>query len=73
GWPWVKDADELFQWGFSLNEIPAHNPLGDMLLVMTTNKNNLADARELTARLESRSRMLEDAIDSFQRVFEASP
>lgn len=61
GWPSIIDGDDLAGWGLSLNDLPAHNPLGDMLMLLTTSRNTLADTRELTARLRARTSALEEA------------
>lgn len=59
GWPWVTDPDELTKLGIPLHAIPAHNPLGDLLLLLRTNRNTLADTHALTEALRQRTVELE--------------
>ena len=59
GWPWVTDPDELTNMGIPLHAIPAHNPLGDLLLLLRTNRNTLADTHALTEALRQRTQALE--------------
>lgn len=59
GWPWVTDPDELIKLGIPLHAIPAHNPLGDLLLLLRTNRNTLADTHALTEALRQRTLELE--------------
>ena len=59
GWPWVTDPDELTALGISLQAIPAHNPLGDLLLLLRTNRNTLSDTQDLSDILRQRTQALE--------------
>ena len=61
GWPWIMDATDLTRLGISLSDIPAHNPLGDLLLLLRSSQNTLADTRELAERLHERSHELRQA------------
>jgi len=61
GWPWVTDPDELTNLGIPLHAIPAHNPLGDLLLLLKTNRNTLADTHALTEALRQRTLALESS------------
>ncbi len=78
GWPWVIDPDELANLGIPLHAIPAHNPLGDLLLQLKTNRNTLADTqalsealRQRTLELESSNRRLQDEAMLLRAVEEA--
>jgi signal transduction histidine kinase len=59
GWPWITDPDELTKLGIPLRAIPAHNPLGDLLLLLRTSRNTLADTHALTEALRQRTVELE--------------
>ncbi len=61
GWPWVTDPDELTSLGIPLHALPAHNPLGDLLLLLRTNRNTLADTHALTEALRQRTLALESS------------
>lgn len=78
GWPWVTDPDELTNLGIPLHALPAHNPLGDLLLLLKTNRNTLADThaltealRQRTLELESSNRRLQDEAALIRAVEEA--
>ncbi len=73
GWPWLRDSEELAQLGLSLNDIPAHNPLGDMLVLLRSSHNTLADTRELAERLRQRSQALRQANQQLQQLAHFDP
>ncbi len=73
GWPWVRDADELINLGITLHEIPAHNPLGDLLLLLRTSHNTLADTYELSNRLRERSSGLKHASQQLEHIAHFDP
>ena len=58
GWPWVLDSEELSNLGLSLHDFPAHTPLSDMLILLRTSQNTLADSRALSVRLRERTNAL---------------
>jgi len=59
GWPVVTRADDLVSLGIKLKEIPPHNNLSDLLLVLRNSQLTLADADQLTQKARERSRELE--------------
>jgi signal transduction histidine kinase len=59
GWPVVTRADDLANLGVRLKDIPPHNHLSDLLLVLRNSQLTLADADQLTQRARQRSRELE--------------
>ncbi len=73
GWPWIRDADELSKMGITLHDIPAHNPLGDLLLLLRSNQNTLADTRELAERLRERSNDLKRAYRRLEHIAHFDP
>jgi len=75
GWPWLKSFGELSALGMTLDDIPAHNPLAEMLMLLQTNRSAMSDARDLANALKQRSRVLEqlnvqlkDEIDERRRA-----
>jgi diguanylate cyclase (GGDEF)-like protein len=73
GWPWIRDADELSKLGITLHDIPAHNPLGDLLLLLRSSQNTLADTRELAERLRERSNDLKRAYRQLEHIAHFDP
>jgi diguanylate cyclase (GGDEF)-like protein len=73
GWPWIRDADELSKMGITLHDIPAHNPLGDLLLLLRSSQNTLADTRELAERLRERSNDLKRAYRQLEHIAHFDP
>ncbi|MGQ0709463.1 MAG: putative bifunctional diguanylate cyclase/phosphodiesterase [Rhodoferax sp.] len=73
GWPWLLDSEELTRLGLSLKDIPAHNPLGDMLVLLRSCQNTLADTRELAERLRQRSNDLRQANQQLQHLAHFDP
>ncbi len=61
GWPWVTSFGQLGDLGIKLSEIPPHNPLAEMLMLLQTNRNAMDDARDLANALRQRRRELEEA------------
>jgi signal transduction histidine kinase len=59
GWPVVTRADDLVTLGVKLRDIPPHNHLSDLLLVLRNSQLTLADADRLTQKARERSRELE--------------
>jgi len=59
GWPVVTRADDLGRLGVKLQDIPPHNHLSDLLLVLRNSQLTLADADSLTRKARDRSRELE--------------
>ncbi len=73
GWPWIRDGDELSKMGITLHDIPAHNPLGDLLLLLRSSQNTLADTRELAERLRERSNDLKRAYRQLEHIAHFDP
>ena len=61
GWPWITELSELTRLGISLDDLPAHNPLADLLMLLQTSNNTLADTQALANTLRDRSRKLEES------------
>ncbi len=61
GWPWVTSFGQLGEMGIKLSEIPPHNPLAEMLMLLQTNRNAVDDAHELALALRQRRQELEQA------------
>lgn len=61
GWPWVTSFGQLADLGITLSEIPPHNPLVEMLMLLQTNRSAMDDARELANALKQRGEELERA------------
>jgi diguanylate cyclase (GGDEF)-like protein len=61
GWPWVTSFGQLSDLGITLSEIPPHNPLVEMLMLLQTNRSAMDDARELANALRLRREELERA------------
>ncbi len=59
GWPWVTSFDQVSEMGIKLSEIPPHNPLVEMLMLLHTNRSAMDDARELANALKLRRAELE--------------
>lgn len=59
GWPWVTSFGQLSDLGITLKEIPPHNPLVEMLMLLHTNRSAMDDARELADALKQRRAELE--------------
>ena len=75
GSPWVGELDALSRYGLSLHDFPAHESLGDMLLLLQTRNVALKDLRELNHRLaatartlDERNRQLQEELDRRQRL-----
>ena len=60
GWPWVTSFGQLGAMGIKLSEIPPHNPLAEMLMLLQTNRAAMDDAHELAQVLRQRSHELEE-------------
>ena len=58
-WPVVARADDLVGFGIRLADIPPHNQLSDLLLVLRNSQLTLADANRLNAKAHSQLRELE--------------
>ena len=61
GWPWVTSFAQLSEMGITITEIPPHNPLVEMLLLLQTNRSAMDDAREFSEALKLRREELEAA------------
>ena len=61
GWPWVTSFGQLSDMGITIAEIPPHNPLVEMLMLLHTNRSAMDDARELANALKQRREELEAA------------
>lgn len=61
GWPWVTSFGQLSDMGITLSEIPPHNPLVEMLMLLQTNRSAMDDARELAVALTQKREQLEIA------------
>lgn len=59
GWPWVTSFGQLSEMGITFSDIPAHNALAEMLMLLQTNRGAMEDARELAATIKQRSRAIE--------------
>ncbi len=59
GWPWVTSFGQLGEMGIKLSEIPPHNPLAEMLMLLQTNRSAMDDAHELAQALRHRRKELE--------------
>jgi diguanylate cyclase (GGDEF)-like protein/PAS domain S-box-containing protein len=59
GWPWVTSFGQLAPLGISLVDIPPHNPLAEILLLLQTNRSAMDDARDLAMTLKQSSEALE--------------
>lgn len=59
GWPWVTSFGQLGEMGIKLSEIPPHNPLAEMLMLLQTNRSAMDDAHELARALRQRRQELE--------------
>lgn len=68
GWPWVLDSEELARLGLTLADFPAHTPLGDMLVLLRSNQNTLADTRELAERLHQRTKELRQTNQQLEQL-----
>ena len=60
GWPWVTSFGQLGEMGIKLSEIPPHNPLAEMLMLLQTNRSAMDDAHELAQALRQRRKELEE-------------
>jgi diguanylate cyclase (GGDEF)-like protein len=60
GWPWVTSFDQMGEMGIKLAEIPPHNPLAEMLMLLQTNRTAMDDAHEMAQVLRQRSQELEE-------------
>ena len=60
GWPWVTSFGQLGAMGIKLSEIPPHNPLAEMLMLLQTNRSAMDDAHELAQALRQRRQELEE-------------
>lgn len=60
GWPWVTSFGQLGEMGIKLSEIPPHNPLAEMLMLLQTNRSAMDDAHELAQALGQRRQELEE-------------
>lgn len=63
GWPWVTSFGQLAEIGVTLSEIPPHNPLVEMLMLLQTNRGAIEDAHELAEALKRQHAELEKAND----------
>ncbi len=61
GWPWVTSFGQLSDMGVKLSEIPPHNPLAEMLMLLQTNRGAMQDAHELAEALKRQQAALEQA------------
>lgn len=61
GWPSIHSVRELSEWGLSLRDIPAHNPIIDSLILLETARGTVVDSQELANRLLEHSRTIEKA------------
>ncbi len=61
GWPWVTSFGQLSDMGVTLSEIPPHNPLVEMLMLLQTNRSAMQDAHELAEALKRQQAALEVA------------
>ncbi len=61
GWPWVTSFGQLADMGVALSEIPPHNPLAEMLMLLQTNRGAMEDAHELADALRRQRAELEHA------------
>ena len=59
GWPWVTSFGQLSDLGIVLSEIPPHNPLVELLMLLETNRGAMADAHELAEALRQQRAELE--------------
>lgn len=59
GWPVVTRADDLTNLGVKLKDIPPHNHLSDLLLVLRNSQLTLADANQLTQKARQRTHELQ--------------
>ena len=59
GWPWVTSFGQLAPLGISLVDIPPHNPLAEILLLLQTNRSAMDDARDLALTLKQSGEALE--------------
>lgn len=61
GSPWVTDIADLAEMGLQLDDFQLHTPIGDLLILLQTQKMALKDAERLTHRLELQREELETA------------
>ena len=73
GWPWVLDSEELPGLGLSLSDFPAHTPLSDLLVLLRSNQNTLADSRELSERLRQSHHALRASHQKLKRLAHFDP
>jgi signal transduction histidine kinase/CheY-like chemotaxis protein len=71
GGPWFTRISDLGDLGLTMQDFPAHDARGDLLILLQTQESSLADVRELTRRLrsqiESRQR-LEEELRQIQKM-----
>lgn len=71
GGPWILRAEELTELGIELQDFPPHDARGDLVMVLQTQKLNMADLMELTGRLREqmkRQAQLESQLLRIQRM-----
>lgn len=73
GWPWILDTQDLSKLGLSLNDFPSHTPLGDLLVLLRSNQNTLADSRALSEKLHQRSVALRATNQQLEKLAHFDP
>ena len=53
GEPWISSVNDLETSGMSLNDLPLHHPMGDLLLLLETERTNLKEMRDLSGKLHT--------------------
>ena len=51
GSPWISSLEDLKQCGLELSDFPPHHPLGDLLVLLQTERTNQQELRELAEKL----------------------
>lgn len=51
GSPWISSLEDLKQCGLELSDFPPHHPLGDLLVLLQTERTNQRELRELAEKL----------------------
>ena len=68
GGPWITNLASMSKLGLEIRDFPAHDPRGDLLILLQSQESSLADQRQLSARLREQMKQQADLESQLRQI-----